>query len=84
MGPGADRADAAGRHVRGRSEHTTRHHLYARFITHALHDLGLIGFREPFAKLRLHGLIVQAGAKMSKSRGNVVNPDEYVGPGRRR
>jgi leucyl-tRNA synthetase len=62
----------------GGREHTTRHHLYARFISHALHDLGLIGFREPFTKLRLHGLIVSAGAKMSKSRGNVVNPDEYL------
>jgi leucyl-tRNA synthetase len=62
----------------GGREHATRHHLYARFITRALHDLGLIGFREPFTKLRLHGLIVSAGAKMSKSRGNVVNPDEYL------
>ncbi len=62
----------------GGREHATRHHLYARFVTRALHDLGLLPFPEPFAKLRLHGLIIKDGAKMSKSRGNVVNPDEYI------
>ncbi|HOQ99603.1 MAG TPA: leucine--tRNA ligase [Anaerolineae bacterium] len=62
----------------GGIEHSTLHHLYARFITMALHDLGYLDFEEPFKKLRLHGLIVKDGAKMSKSRGNVVNPDEYV------
>jgi leucyl-tRNA synthetase len=62
----------------GGPEHVVRHHLYARFLTHALHDLGLVPFAEPFPRMRLHGMVVQAGAKMSKSRGNVVNPDDYV------
>ncbi|HSR26472.1 MAG TPA: leucine--tRNA ligase [Candidatus Eisenbacteria bacterium] len=62
----------------GGPEHVARHHLYARFLTHALHDLGLVPFAEPFPRLRLHGMLVLAGAKMSKSRGNVVNPDEYM------
>ena len=62
----------------GGIEHSTLHHLYARFVTMALHDLGYLEFSEPFKKLRLHGLIIKDGAKMSKSRGNVVNPDEYV------
>lgn len=62
----------------GGREHTTRHHLYARFVTRVLHDLGFLSFAEPFRKLRLHGLIIKDGAKMSKSRGNVVNPDEYI------
>lgn len=62
----------------GGREHATRHHLYSRFVTRALHDLGYLPFAEPFARLRLHGLIIKDGAKMSKSRGNVVNPDEYI------
>jgi leucyl-tRNA synthetase len=62
----------------GGVEHVVRHHLYARFVTRALHDLSLVPFAEPFTKIRLHGLLVKDGAKMSKSRGNVVNPDEYV------
>jgi len=62
----------------GGPEHVARHHLYARFVTMALYDLGLVGFEEPFPRLRLHGTITQDGAKMSKSRGNVVNPDDYV------
>ncbi|HET7721362.1 MAG TPA: class I tRNA ligase family protein, partial [Acidimicrobiales bacterium] len=62
----------------GGPEHVARHHLYARFVTMALHDLGLVGFEEPFPTLRLHGTITKDGAKMSKSRGNVVNPDGYV------
>ena len=60
------------------SEHVQRHHLYARFVTMAMHDLGLVPFEEPFTKLRLGGLLVKDGAKMSKSRGNVVNPDDLV------
>ncbi|OPX21952.1 MAG: hypothetical protein B1H02_06820 [Candidatus Latescibacteria bacterium 4484_107] len=62
----------------GGIEHVCRHHLYARFVTMVLHDLGYLDFEEPFTKLRLHGLILKDGAKMSKSRGNVVNPDEYI------
>jgi leucyl-tRNA synthetase len=62
----------------GGSEHVQRHHLYARFITMAMHDLGLIPFEEPFPRIRVGGLIVLDGAKMSKSRGNVISPDTYV------
>jgi leucyl-tRNA synthetase len=62
----------------GGPEHVTRHHLYARFLTMALHDLGLVPFAEPFPRLQLHGMVVLEGAKMSKSRGNVVSPDDYV------
>lgn len=61
----------------GGPEHVARHHLYARFVCHALHDLGLLPFAEPFPRLRLHGTLVKDGAKMSKSRGNVVVPDDY-------
>ena len=43
----------------------------------ALHDLGHLTFEEPFTRFRAHGLLVKDGAKMSKSRGNVVNPDGY-------
>jgi leucyl-tRNA synthetase len=62
----------------GGKEHVLLHHLYARFITMALHDLGHLPFEEPFKRLRLHGFLTRDGAKMSKSRGNAVNPDEYV------
>ncbi len=65
----------------GGIEHATMHLLYARFVSLALHDLGLLSFDElgePFKKLYNIGLIYLHGAKMSKSRGNVVNPDELV------
>jgi leucyl-tRNA synthetase len=62
----------------GGNEHSVLHLLYARFITMALKDLGLIDFEEPFTKFRAHGLIVKDGAKMSKSKGNVVVPDQYI------
>ncbi len=62
----------------GGKEHVVMHHLYARFITMALHDLGHLPFAEPFKRLRLHGFVTKDGAKMSKSRGNVVNPDDYI------
>jgi leucyl-tRNA synthetase len=63
----------------GGKEHVVMHHLYARFITMVLHDLGYLPFEEPFKRLRLHGFVTKDGAKMSKSRGNVVNPDDYIG-----
>jgi leucyl-tRNA synthetase len=63
----------------GGKEHVVMHHLYARFITMALHDLGHLPFEEPFKRLRLHGFVTKDGAKMSKSRGNVVNPNDYIG-----
>ncbi len=62
----------------GGNEHAVLHLLYTRFVTMALHDMGLIAFEEPFKKFRAHGLIIYQGAKMSKSRGNVVNPNEYM------
>ncbi len=62
----------------GGNEHAVLHLMYARFITMALHDLGHLDFEEPFTRFRAHGTIVKDGAKMSKSRGNVVVPDEYL------
>lgn len=62
----------------GGAEHAVLHLLYARFITMVLKDLGHIDFEEPFTKFVAHGLLVKEGAKMSKSKGNVINPDEYI------
>jgi len=62
----------------GGNEHAVLHLMYTRFITMALHDIGLISFSEPFKKFRAHGTIIRNGAKMSKSKGNVINPDEYL------
>lgn len=62
----------------GGAEHAVMHLLYARFITKVLHDLGYITFDEPFQKLIHQGIITNAGTKMSKSRGNVVNPDTFI------
>ncbi|MCH8987040.1 class I tRNA ligase family protein, partial [Patescibacteria group bacterium] len=61
----------------GGQEHAVLHLMYARFITMALKDMGHIDFDEPFDKFRAHGLVIKDGSKMSKSKGNVVNPDEY-------
>jgi leucyl-tRNA synthetase len=62
----------------GGNEHAVLHLLYSRFITMALKDMGHVGFEEPFTRFRAHGHIVREGAKMSKSKGNVVVPDEYI------
>jgi leucyl-tRNA synthetase len=62
----------------GGAEHAVLHLLYARFVTMVLHDLGKVSFDEPFPYLFGHGLIIKDGAKMSKSKGNVVVPDEYI------
>jgi leucyl-tRNA synthetase len=62
----------------GGNEHAVLHLLYSRFITMVLKDAGHIDFEEPFTRFRAHGLIVREGAKMSKSKGNVVNPDQYI------
>ena len=62
----------------GGNEHAVLHLLYSRFITMVLADLGHIHFDTPFPQFRAHGLIVKDGAKMSKSRGNVVVPDAYI------
>ena len=62
----------------GGAEHAVLHLLYTRFITKVFYDWKLINFQEPFKTFRAHGLIIKDGAKMSKSKGNVVNPDEYI------
>ncbi len=63
----------------GGAEHAVLHLLYARFFTKALFKKGLISFDEPFLKLRNVGLILaEGGVKMSKSKGNVINPDDIV------
>jgi leucyl-tRNA synthetase len=62
----------------GGNEHAVRHLLYARFVMRALHAMGLVPAPEPFTRFRAHGMIIMDGAKMSKSRGNVLNPDEYI------
>jgi leucyl-tRNA synthetase len=60
----------------GGIEHATLHLIYARFFTKVLFDMGLVKFSEPFARLFTQGMVYKDGAKMSKSRGNVVSPDE--------
>jgi leucyl-tRNA synthetase len=62
----------------GGAEHAVMHLFYARFFTKALKDMGLVDFDEPFTRLFNQGTIVYRGDKMSKSRGNVIAPDEYV------
>lgn len=62
----------------GGAEHATLHLLYARFWHKVLYDLGVVSTKEPFQKLYNQGLILKNHEKMSKSRGNVVNPDDVV------
>ena len=62
----------------GGVEHAILHLMYSRFFVKVLYDLGLVGFEEPFKNLFTQGMIYYKGAKMSKSKGNVVNPDEHV------
>jgi leucyl-tRNA synthetase len=62
----------------GGPEHACMHLMYARFINMVLHDQGYINFEEPFSRLVHQGMITKDGAKMSKSKGNVVSPDEFV------
>ena len=62
----------------GGAEHAVMHLLYARFFVKALRDMGLVNFDEPFNRLFNQGTIICSGDKMSKSRGNVIAPDEYV------
>ncbi len=61
----------------GGSEHACMHLIYARFITMFLYDIGFIDFEEPFAKVIHQGMILKDGEKMSKTKGNVVNLDNY-------
>ncbi len=62
----------------GGVEHAVLHLLYARFYTKFLHDIGVVPFVEPFTRLFNQGMVTKDGAKMSKSKGNVVSPDELV------
>jgi leucyl-tRNA synthetase len=62
----------------GGVDHTTMHMIYARFFMKALNDLGLVGFREPFQGFFTNGWIQLGGSKMSKSKGNVIGPDELI------
>ena len=62
----------------GGAEHSVLHLMYSRFITMALHDWNYLDFEEPFPNFYAHGLIIKDGAKMSKSKGNIVNPDQYI------
>ncbi len=62
----------------GGPEHACMHLLYARFIHRVMHDLGHVSTKEPFKRLVHQGMVTKDGAKMSKSKGNVVSPDEFV------
>ncbi len=62
----------------GGNEHAVLHLMYSRFLTMVLHDLGHLDFEEPFTRFRAHGLIIREGAKMSKSKGNVIVPDPII------
>ena len=62
----------------GGNEHAVLHLLYSRFIVMALHDMGWLHFEEPYDQFRAHGLIIREGAKMSKSKGNVIVPDPII------
>ncbi len=63
----------------GGVEHAVLHLLYSRFFTKVLYDAGLVGFVEPFTNLLTQGMVTKDGSAMSKSRGNIVAPDEIVG-----
>jgi len=63
----------------GGAEHAVMHLLYSRFWTKVMYDAGLVGFKEPFARLMNQGMLLSYdGQKMSKSRHNVITPDEVV------
>lgn len=62
----------------GGIEHAILHLLYARFFTKVLFDEGLVDFEEPFSNLLTQGMVIKDGAKMSKSKGNVVSPEEII------
>jgi leucyl-tRNA synthetase len=63
----------------GGIDHATGHLLYSRFFVKAMNDMGLLGFREPFARLYHQGWVTLGGTKMSKTKGNLVGPDDFVG-----
>ncbi len=62
----------------GGIEHAILHLLYSRFFTKVLHDAGLVDFDEPFKNLLTQGMVLKDGSKMSKSKGNVVSPEELI------
>jgi leucyl-tRNA synthetase len=62
----------------GGIDHSTGHLLYSRFFVRVMNEMGLVGFREPFARLFHQGWLQMGGSKMSKSRGNVIGPDDLV------
>ena len=62
----------------GGIEHAILHLLYSRFFTKVLYDLALVDFDEPFTNLLCQGMVVMGGAKMSKSKGNVVAPEQFL------
>jgi len=62
----------------GGKEHSVLHLLYSRFASMVMHELGYLPEAEPFKKFCAHGLLIAEGAKISKSKGNIVNPDEYI------
>jgi leucyl-tRNA synthetase len=62
----------------GGEEHSVLHLLYSRFLIMVLDDLGVLEFEEPYKQFRKHGMLIKEGAKISKSRGNVVLPDDYI------
>ena len=62
----------------GGVEHAILHLLYSRFFTRVLHDVGLVEFDEPFKRLLTQGMVLKEGAVMSKSKGNVVDPDDML------
>ena len=62
----------------GGVEHAILHLMYARFFTKALYDLGLVGVDEPFTNLLTQGMVLKDGSKMSKTKGNVVSPEEII------
>lgn len=62
----------------GGPEHSVLHLMYFRFVSMALFDMGYLPFAEPCERFFAHGMIIKDGAKMSKSKGNVVNPDKYI------
>ena len=63
----------------GGIEHAILHLLYSRFFTKVLKDAGLVNFNEPFKNLLTQGMVIKDGSKMSKSKGNVVSPEEIIG-----
>src|SRR5260221_13534926 len=64
----------------GGAEHSVLHLMYVRFLTMELHGRGPLEFEEPFKRFRANGMITKDGAKISKSKGNIVNPDDYITP----